>query len=94
MDWGPIIRGKLLEHMLAIFEAGAAFVRAGQEAGVLVEGDPKHLMLTALGLHCIPFSLAQLTERYVGQSPFDPAFLEERRVAVRKQMRKLFVKAE
>jgi TetR/AcrR family transcriptional regulator len=92
MDWGPVIRGKLLEHMLTVFDAGVAFVRAGQEAGEFVDGDPKQLILTSLGAHFIPFAIGNLVERFAGTDPFDPAFVEQRRVAMKCQMQALMVK--
>ena len=54
MDWGPVIRGKLLDRILLVLEAGAMWVRAGQEQGAFVEGDPKQLVLSAIGLHFLP----------------------------------------
>jgi AcrR family transcriptional regulator len=92
MDWGPVLRGKLLDSVMAVLEAGAAFVRAGQEAGELVEGDPKQLVMSSIGVHFMPFAMAGLVERYAGVSPFDDSFLAERRVAVRRQVRDILVR--
>jgi len=92
LDWGPIIRGKLLDRVLFVLEGGAAFLRAGQEAGAFVDGDPKQLVLTALGAHLLPFAIDQLVERYVGMGPFDPRFVAERRAALRAQVRDMIVR--
>jgi AcrR family transcriptional regulator len=92
MDWGPVIRGALLERVLLVLEAGSAFVRAGQEAGVFAEGDPKQLVLTALGAHVLPFVIGQVVERYVGVGPFDPRFIDARRAALRTQVRDMLVR--
>ncbi len=92
MDWGPVMRGKLLESVLLVLEGGAAFVKAGQEAGAFVDGDPKHLVLTALGAHFLPFALGQLVQRYVGMEPFDPRFVAKRRLALRAQVRDMIVR--
>jgi AcrR family transcriptional regulator len=92
MDWAPIARAKLLDRVLMVLEAGAAWVGAGQADGVFNEGDPKHIVLTALGLHFVPFALARLTERYVGVDPFDPGFVEKRRVELVRQTRDLQVR--
>ncbi len=92
MDWGPVIRGKLQERVLAVLEAGAAWVRAGQDAGVFVDGDPKQIVLSALALHFLPFSLGQLVERYAGKDPFDPAFVDARRKALRSQARDMHLR--
>ena len=92
MDWGPVIRGKLLEKMIVALESAAAFVRAGQEAGAFVEGDAKQYVLTALGSHFLPFALGQLVERFVGVQPFDPAFVVARRQALRRQVKDMVAK--
>jgi AcrR family transcriptional regulator len=92
MDWGPVLRGKLLENTMAVLEAGAAFVRAGQEAGEFVDGDAKQLVMSSIGVHFFPFALAQLVEHFAGVAPFDDRFVNERRVAVRRQVRDLLVR--
>lgn len=92
MDWGPVIRGPLGQRILLVLEAGAAWVRAGQDAGAFVEGDAKQLVLTAIGVHFLPFALGQLVEGYTGTGVFDPRFGESRREALRAQMRLLHLK--
>jgi hypothetical protein len=57
-----------------------------------VEGDPKQLVLTALGAHILPFAVGQLVERFVGMDPFDPHFVAERRLALRAQVRDMIVR--
>ena len=91
MDWGPVMRGVLSGHTVAVMEMSAAFIRAGQEAGVFAKADPKQLMVSLLGLHFVPFALEQLVEKFTGSKPFDAQFIEERRVAVRQQVRDLVV---
>jgi TetR/AcrR family transcriptional regulator len=92
MDWGPVIRGKLLGTVLGVLEAGAAFVQVGQGEGVFVQGDPKQLILTALGAQIMPFAIVQLVERYVGVDPFHPTFVSARRAALRTQVRDMIVR--
>jgi AcrR family transcriptional regulator len=92
MDWGPVIRGKLLDRILLALEAGAAWMRAGQEAGAFVDGDAKQYVLSALGQHFLPFAIGQLVERYTGMEPFDARFIEARRHALRSQARDLHLR--
>lgn len=92
MDWGPVIRGKLLERITLVLEAGAAWVRAGQEAGVFVDGDPKQMVLSALAMHFLPFSVGHLVERYTGTDAFDATFIDSRRKALRKQARDMHLR--
>jgi AcrR family transcriptional regulator len=92
MDWGPVIRGKLLDRILLVLEAAAAWLRAGQEQGVFVEGDPKQLVLSSIGLHFLPFALGHLVERYMGSDVFDEAFVAARMKALKTQVRDLHVR--
>ena len=92
MDWGPVIRGKLLDRILLVLEAGAAWLRAGQEQGAFVEGDPKQLVLSSMGLHFLPFALGQLVERYMGTDVFDPAFVAARMKALKSQARDMHLR--
>jgi len=92
MDWGPVVRGKLAGHAVAVLEMSAAFIRAGQEAGVFAKtADAKQIMVSLVGLHFVPFALGQLFELFTGKQPFDPKFVEERRAAVRQQVRDMVV---
>ena len=91
MDWGPVIRETLIEPMLGVLAAAEAFVRAGQRAGVFVELDPKHLLVSLIGLHFMPFGIGGVVERFMGSAPFEAAFIVERREAVREQVRHLLL---
>jgi TetR/AcrR family transcriptional regulator len=92
MDWGPVMRSKLVERLLLVLEAGAAWVRAGQQEGTFVDGDPRHIVLSAIGMHFIPFVIGHLVERYTGQAPFDAAFVATRTEEVIQQVRNLHLK--
>lgn len=92
LDWGPVIRGPLGDRIALILEAGQAWVRAGQEAGAFAEGDAKQLVLTAVGVHFLPFALGQLVERYTGTEVFSARFVADRREALKLQMRNLHLK--
>ena len=92
MDWGPVIRGELLDRILLVLEAGAAWLRAGQEQGAFVEGDPKQLVLSSIGLHFLPFALGQLDERYMGKDVFDEASVPARMKALKSQARDMHLR--
>ena len=94
MDWGPILREKFLGQVLGVLEASAAFVTAGQAALEFVEGDPQQLILFLRPAKCIslPFALAELVCTYAGSGPFDARFVDERRVAVRTQLRSMLLR--
>ena len=90
---GPALHGRTLEPMMAALEAGAAFVRAGQDAGEFVQGDVKQMVLTSLGMHFLPFAIGEVVERYVGTAPFDAGFVAARRTEVCRSLRKMLVRA-
>jgi AcrR family transcriptional regulator len=92
MDWGPVIRGKLLDRILLVLEAGAAWIRAGQEQGAFVAGDPRQLVISVVGVHFLPFAVGQLVERYTGSRVFDEAFVAARMKALKEQARNLHLK--
>ncbi len=92
MDWGPLARGKWSERLMLVLEGGAAWVKAGQDQGVFVDGDPKHIVLTAVGVHFLPFLVGQLVEKYTGKGAFDPTFVEARRRELKAQMRRLHLR--
>jgi TetR/AcrR family transcriptional regulator len=92
MDWGPVMRGKLAERILLVLEAASAWLRAGQQEGAFVEGDPRHMVLTAIGMHLLPFAIGQLVERFTGHGPFDPAFIERRRDELERQARNMHLR--
>jgi AcrR family transcriptional regulator len=90
---GPSVRGRALEPMMTALEAGAAFVRAGQDAGEFVQGDAKQMVLTSLGVHFLPFAIGEVVERYVGTAPFEAGFVAARRSEVVRAVRKMIVRA-
>ena len=92
MDWGPVMRSTLADRILMVLEAGAAWVKAGQAEGVFGEGDPRHVVITAIGMHVLPFAIGQLIERYTGKTPFDPEFVARRRDELLRQARQLHMK--
>ena len=86
--WGPVIRARLATT-LHVLDAAYRFAVAGQEAGAFVVIDPKQLIMSLLGAYFFPFAASDLVEGYVGQNPFDPRFIEERRASIRDQVRRL-----
>jgi AcrR family transcriptional regulator len=92
MDCSALLGGKVLDNAMNVLEASAAFVRAGQEAGEFVEGDPKQIVMSSIGVQFLPFALTGLVERYAGVAPFDAGFVADRRAAVRRQVRDIVVR--
>ena len=87
MDFGPVIRETLGDHIQLVLTAAEQFLRAGQKAGVFVELDAKHFIVSLIGIHFMPFGIAHVVARFIGTDPFEPAFIDARRIAVRDQVR-------
>jgi AcrR family transcriptional regulator len=91
MDWGPLMRGKLVDRLVTVLEAGAAWIRAGQSEHVFAPGDARQLVLSILGMHLVPFTIEHVVERFVGTSCFDPKFIEDRASQLALQAERLHV---
>jgi len=92
MDWGPVMKEGLGRTINDVLAAAHEFAKAGQRAG---EFDPDidvpQLIVSVIGVHFMPFVLAEVVEGFTGTSPFRAAFLAERKLAVRRQIRGLVV---
>ena len=60
MSWGDAARDTLLESMVRLLRSVSTFIRAGQDAGELVEGNPEQLVLTTVGMHVLPFLVGRV----------------------------------
>jgi len=87
MDWGPVIRDKLSSSIQQSLVAADQFVKAGQAAGFFVECDTRQLIISVLGVHFMPFAIPNVTEAFMGGNPYESAFLDARRTAVREHVR-------
>ena len=90
MDWGPVMRGGLGRTVNDVLAAGLEFARAGQRAGEFkADLDMPHVIVSFLGIHFMPFTICEVIEGFTGTSPFDAAFVRDRKAAVRMQSRDL-----
>lgn len=90
MDWGPVMRDKLAGTINDVLAAALAFARAGQASGeVKADLDPTQLIVSIIGIHFMPFAIGEIVERFTSTSPFQPAWVEQRTTAVRRQLRAL-----
>jgi AcrR family transcriptional regulator len=90
MDGGPVMKEGLGRTVNDVLAASLEFAKAGQREGVFnPDLDPTHLIVTMIGIHFMPFVIGDIVERFAGTSPFHAAFVEERKTAVRMQVRDL-----
>jgi AcrR family transcriptional regulator len=88
MDWGPVARDKLGKTILEIMEAAHQLAKAGQNEGIFTtDMDAKHAIVSLVGIHFWPFVVSGAIEKFMGASPYDPAFIETRKEQTREQMR-------
>jgi AcrR family transcriptional regulator len=88
MDWGPVIRGGLGRTLQDVLAGSLEFAKAGQREGVFnPELDPTQAIVSIIGVHFMPFAIGDLIEKFTGTSQFQAAFVEDRKTAVREQLR-------
>lgn len=92
MDWGPVVRQGLGRTIQEVLVGSLEFAKAGQREGVFnSELDATQVIVSIIGVHFMPFAIGDLIEKFTGTSPFHAAFVEERRTAVREQIRRLIL---
>lgn len=91
MEWGPHEKGPSAIGVQAVLAAAAEFVRAGQRAGAFRPGDARHLVVSVVGIHFMPFVIAGVIEGTGEPSPFSDAYVVARRAEVRAQLRALML---
>jgi len=92
MEWGTATSDTLSEAFAESMRAGEKFLSHAQQAGACIEGDPKQLIASLMGLHLLPFALGGMMERFTGHAPWSDTFLASRRSAVRAQVRSLLLR--
>jgi AcrR family transcriptional regulator len=91
MDEGCPLRGRLVDRLNEVLGHAEQFVRQGQERGEIVSGDPKQLVLTAIGAHAMAFALQGLVEKFVGAHPTDGKYVEARQKAIGEHVKRLLL---
>ena len=92
MDWGPVMRDSLGRTINDVLGTALEFAKAGQREGVFnADADLTHAVVSMIGIHIMPFAIGEIVERFAGTSPFDAAFVERRKLAVREQVRDLIL---
>ena len=92
---GPAVQAQLADRVHHVLAAAVAFLESGQqEKAVRQELDARHLVVTLLGMHFLPFLIDRSVQDVLGRSPFDPAFAAERSAALRGQIRALIIAPE
>lgn len=93
MDDGPVMKGGLGGTINDTLQAALVFAKAGQAAGAFRPTiDPAQAIVSIIGVHLMPFTVGSVVTRFTGTSPFEEAFLEQRKAAVREQLRLLVLK--
>jgi hypothetical protein len=92
MDWGPVMKEGLGRTINDVLAAAHEFAKGGKRAGEFsAEVDLPQLIVSMIGIHFMPFAIAEVVEGFTGTSPFKAAFVAERKAAVRQHVRDLAV---
>lgn len=90
MDAGPMMKESLGRTINDVLEASLEFAKQGQREGMFnPDLDPTHAIMSVLGILFMPFVIGDIVERFTGTSPFQASFVEDRKAAVRMQVRDL-----
>lgn len=90
MDWGPVMKNGLGRTINDVLAASHEFAKAGQRAGEFDSDiDMPQLIVSMIGIHFMPFAIAEVVEGFTGTSPFKAAFVAERKAAVKQHFRDL-----
>jgi len=92
MEWDASSKDTLCVAFSESLRAGEQFLQSAQQAGHCVQGDPRQLIASLMGLHILPFALCGVMERFTGHAPWSDEFVAARREAVKAQVRTLLVK--
>ncbi len=92
IDWGPVLQNVLGTTILSVLEGAYEFARAAQKADAFVDLEAKQVIVSLIGACFFHFAAAGVVEAYTGSNPFQPAAIEERRKAIRDQVRFLVLK--
>lgn len=92
MDWGPVMKDSLGGIVNDVLSAALEFAKAGQREGVFnPDADLTHVIVSMVGIHIMPFAISEIVERFTGSSPFHASFVEQRKLAVRAQVRDMML---
>lgn len=88
MDAGAVMKESLGRTISDVLAASLEFAKQGQREGAFApDVDFTHVIVSLLGIHFMPFVIGDIGQRFTGT--FDAAFLEQRKAAVRMQVRAL-----
>lgn len=92
MDWGPVVRQGLGRTIQDVLVGSLEFAKAGQREGVFnADLDATQAIVSIIGVHFMPFAIGDLIESFAGTSPFHASFVEDRKTAVREQIRSMIL---
>jgi len=89
MDWGPFAQQRFQEIARPVLDAAETFFNAGQRDGAFIQQDTKHLLLSLIGMHFIPFSLHHVVKEFTGDDAFSPDWVSTRRRVLHEEVRAL-----
>ena len=93
MDDGPVMKAGLSDTINDTLAAAHVFAKAGQAAEAFRPNiDAAQAIVSIIGIHLMPFTIGSVVTRFTGASPFEAAFIVERKAAVRQQLRLLVLK--
>lgn len=92
MEWTSASAGVVVVAIDGVLRSAERFLREGQDNGVVVDGDVRQLLVSIIGVHFMPFTMAGVVHRLLGSDPFSTPHIASRKQAVRDHVRGLVLK--
>ncbi|MBN2798945.1 MAG: helix-turn-helix transcriptional regulator [Deltaproteobacteria bacterium] len=89
VDAGPFMNSAAALSVATVLDDVVALYQDGQDAGLVVPQDLRHLAATSVALHLHWFAATPVTRHLLGGSPFTPEAIEDRIREVKAQARRL-----
>jgi len=87
MQWSAGEASPLSQAIDGVLAGATTFLEEGQRTGNAPAADARQIIVSLIGLHLMPYTIPGVVERFTQADPFSAAGLEQRRVAVRDQVR-------
>jgi len=92
MEWTSASAGTVVTAIDGVLRSMEKFFHEGQERGVVTGGDVRQIIVSVLGVHFMPFTMAGVVHRLVGSDPFSTPLIAARKAAVRAHVRGMVLK--
>lgn len=92
MQWSRSSTAPLAAAIDGVLNAAVAFIKSGQDQGVVAPGDARQIVISLMGMHVIAFALPGVVGRFTDGDPFSREALDARRAAMTAHVRAMVLR--